>query len=369
MPVNAFDPMERDWFSKPSDALLSQMRRRGVTVAALSAALDGGFEAVRGLLEGEKPIDGPTAVALQNTVGGTAAFWLKRQANFERDLENTLLRIPEAEISDWLTKVPSPGEKPRGRLNTARQRDEIRRRLIYFNVASLGVWTRRYGLIRGETQFRTSPTYFSDDRAVSLWLRRGEIEASLVTTKPWSLQILQNNLDKIRELSRIRKPTIFIPRLRELCAEAGVALVIAQAPQGCRASGACRFIAEDKAMLLLSFRFRSDDQFWFSLFREIGHLILHGGRTFVDDEKTGADQLEQQADNFAAEQIIPLSKQAEFSKLRSSMDAIVRFSVSIRVAPGLVVGQMQHRQMIGRESMNFLKRRWTNEEISRLDNA
>ena len=259
--------------------------------------------------------------------------------------------------------MPSPTGKTRGRLSEARRRDEIRRRLVFFNVNNMRAWNVRYGCLRSETQFRTSPTLFSDEGAVSLWLRQGELEATLVDTEPWSPDKLRENLDGIRKLSKIGHPARFMPNLRQLCAKAGVALVIVRAPTGCRASGATRLIAPDKAMVLMSFRFRVDDQFWFTLFHELGHLLLHGAETFVDDEETIEDNREREANEFASACIIPESRRAEFERLTPNREAVLRFSVSIGIAPGLAVGQMQHRKMIGHDRLNTLKRHWTWNEL------
>ena len=159
------------------------------------------------------------------------------------------------------------------------------------------------------------------------------------------------------------QPTRFVPKLKELCAEAGVALVVVKSPKGCHASGASRLVTPDKAMILLSFRFRADDQFWFTVFHEIGHLLLHGAKTFLDDENTPDDESEQEANNFASSLIIPEARREEFHRLSGDRDAVMRFSVSIGVAPGLIVGQMQHQNMIGRNILNSLKRFWTWDEI------
>src|SRR4029077_8388237 len=92
----------------------------------------------------------------------------------------------------------------------------------------------------------------------------------------------------------------FIPRLRAICAEVGVAIVFLRAPAGCRAGGATRFPAATKAMIVLSFRYLSDDQFWFSFFHEIGHLLLHGDRsTFVDGDAADMTDKEKEANAFS----------------------------------------------------------------------
>jgi Zn-dependent peptidase ImmA (M78 family) len=116
-------------------------------------------------------------------------------------------------------------------------------------------------------------------------------------------------------------------------------------------------------MILMSFRHRSDDQFWFTLFHEIGHLLLHKGRAFVDEEETRESQAEREANDFAADCIIPSSRWNEFQQLTPDRDSILRFAVSIGVSPGLIVGQMQHEGRIDFGRMARLKRHWTWDEI------
>ncbi|MFX9089566.1 ImmA/IrrE family metallo-endopeptidase, partial [Acinetobacter baumannii] len=49
-------------------------------------------------------------------------------------------------------------------------------------------------------------------------------------------------------------------------------------------------LTPEKAMVLLSFRHLSDDHFWFTLFHEFAHLLLHNNQTFIDTDDTEVDQ-------------------------------------------------------------------------------
>lgn len=346
-----------DWFSKPGDSLRALMLRRGLAPHDVAEKLPGGIATLRRLLDGSCAIDKAHATALAGTVGGTASFWLKRQSNYEAALERAVDRAMATEADEWLL-LPVPGERPRGRLSFERRRLEVRRRLAFFNVGTINAWQARYGRICSETLFRTSQSFASDEGAVLMWLRCGEQGSDLVSTRPWNAGNLQDRLTAIRALSNVRKPELFLPKLKSLCAEAGVAVVIKKAPQDCRASGASRMVAPDKAMILLSFRGLSDDKFWFTVFHEIGHLLLHGAETFVDVDMEELDDREREANEFASRCIIPEDRVRDFKRLAADKSSVLRFSVSVGVAPGLTVGQMQHHQMIRRDQMNFLKRRW-----------
>jgi HTH-type transcriptional regulator/antitoxin HigA len=123
-------------------------------------------------------------------------------------------------------------------------------------------------------------------------------------------------------------------------------------------------VSPNKSMILMSFRHRSDDQFWFTLFHEIGHLLLHEAATFVDqDDTSDDDQSEREANHFASASLIPLDRVAELEDLNPNRNSILRFSRSVGVSPGVTVGQLQYRRVIGHNEMNGLKRRWTWDEI------
>lgn len=346
-----------DWFSKPGDSLRALMIRRGVSAQDVANRLSGGIATMKGLLDGTCAIDSEHAITLTGLLGGSISYWLCRQSNYDADLERALDRTSGPDADAWL-QLRVPGERPRGRLSDERRRAEVRRRLVFFNVGTIKAWEARYGRICDDTLFRTSEAFASDDAAMLMWLRSGELGADMVSTRIWNAGNLQDRLKEIRALSKVRRPEYFLPKLKALCAEAGVAVVVKRAPNGCRASGASRMVAPDKAMILLSFRGLSDDKFWFTVFHEIGHLVLHGAKTFVDADMEDLNESEREANEFASRTIIPEKRSSEFERLEAEKDSVVRFSVSVGVSPGLTVGQMQHRQMIEPHQMNYLKRHW-----------
>jgi HTH-type transcriptional regulator/antitoxin HigA len=351
------DMLEADWFSKPGDSLRALMQRRGTSALDIADRFDGGISTLKGLLNGSIAIDDKRARALANVLGGTGEFWLKRQAHYDSRLEiavEAAAKNPE----DWLDRVPLLGSRRRGVPNGAALREELRQRLVFFNVPTIASWQERYGRLLSNTRFRTSPSFESLNSSVLLWLRSGELESDLIETRIWSPGNLKDRLEAIRKLSKISQPYRFVPKLRMLCAEAGVAVVVVKTPQGCHASGASRTLAGDKAMILLSFRHRADDQFWFTVFHEIGHLLLHGADAFVDGDDTPENEFEREANDFASRCVVPENRLAEFGALTADRDAIIRFSVSVGISPGLTVGQMQHRRMLPHNRLNSLKRYW-----------
>jgi len=68
---------------------------------------------------------------------------------------------------------------------------------------------------------------------------------------------------------------------------------------------------------------------------------------------------ELEANDFAEKVLIPPSQEAALRVLPHEFKSIMRFARNLSVSPGIVVGQLQHRGLLPREKLNFLKKRYT----------
>jgi hypothetical protein len=148
-----------------------------------------------------------------------------------------------------------------------------------------------------------------------------------------------------------------------------VAVVFLPAPPGCPASGATRWLAPDKALLLLSLRYKTNDHLWFTFFHEAAHLVLHGKKLLFIDGIDGLDkEVEQEADRFAGAVLIPPAMADQLRLLGAAghvSEAVVRsLAAQIGIAPGIVVGRMQKEEWLPWTHLNGLKVRyaWTGGE-------
>jgi HTH-type transcriptional regulator / antitoxin HigA len=363
MPDASFQP---DWFSKPGDTLLTLMEQRELTFETVSERLGCKHSVVRGLLAGTVAVDDVLAIKLSEHVGGTPGFWKTRQTKYVAALSKAADAVPKDLGADWLKQFPHADIANHGWVERAGRRDQlIKSYLAFFGVNTPNEWSERYASFLKGTAFRTSPTFESKIGAISAWLRQGELEAAAVQCAPWQPKNLKQKLEELRVLTKAKTPSYFLPRLRKICSECGVAVVFVRTPAGCSASGATRFVSADKAMVILSFRHLTDDHFWFTFFHELGHLLLHkASMTFVDGEPGITSTMEVQANNFAANVLIPVDRLDELKGLPPRREQIIRFAFSVGVSAGVVVGQLQHYRVIKPNQMNFLKRRFDWQQLS-----
>lgn len=359
-----------DWASAPGDTIADILQDKGLSVADFADLMGHSPEKADNLLQGRATITIETARRLERVLGASLEFWVSRDYQYRQDIsrihvtdEEWLHELPVGDMVKfgWLKPAPLPA-------------DEMAACLRFFAVTDVPAWREAYAGLQEMAAFRTSPSFDSQPASVAAWLRQGEIEADVIECQTWDAEGFQESLSTIRTLTRRKDPSKFIPQLQRLCAETGVAVVVVRAPSGCRASGAVRFLSPTKALLQLSFRYLTDDHFWFTFFHEAGHLILHGERYFFSDTirgekswilegiETVSPSEEQGANEFAARTLVPSEFQAELSDLTADPREIIRFAVRLRVSPGIVVGQLQHLERIGYNQLNDLKRRFTWED-------
>jgi Zn-dependent peptidase ImmA (M78 family) len=112
-------------------------------------------------------------------------------------------------------------------------------------------------------------------------------------------------------------------------------------------------------------RGKSDDHLWFTFFHEAGHILLHGKKeVYIEAQEGGYQETkgiskEKEADLFAQEILIPKEAYKNFINGNDfSPDRILRFGELIGIAPGIIVGRLQHENIISFSQGNKLKKRF-----------
>ena len=183
-----------------------------------------------------------------------------------------------------------------------------------------------------------------------------------VEVKPYSEHKLKGFLEEFRAWTQ-EPPEVSIPKLRASLADCGVAFVLLPHLPKTRAHGATFWVSPDKVVVQMSIRGKWADIFWFSLFHELGHVLLHGKRkVFVEDgirEDPEVQKLEEEANAFASERLIPSDAYQEFLETGDlSRERIERFAKDVGVAAGIVVGRLQHQGILTHHQFNDLRDRY-----------
>ena len=354
---HAFRP---NWTSRPGSTILRILHERGQSTTSLARELSLSEHAVRDLLSGRTTIQSSLASQLATTLGASKAFWLARDRQYRQDIAHRHLTHPSNHEKPWLQTLPLRDMKRFGwiaeRSTTSLQ---VRECLRFFDIGQIELWHRHYATVVENTAFRKSDRFLSNLGAISAWFRQAELEAETITCAPWNPTLFRDVLPSIRSLTWTKNPAIFVPKLRKICADCGVAFALVPLPKGCTASGAIWFSDSSKATLILSARHLSDDHFWFTFFHEAGHLLLHSTEgPIIEEPEITSNEMEDEANTFASNLLIPDEYREELFSLSASPKRIFDFSKRIGVSPGIVVGQLQFYGRIPQNKSNHLKRRF-----------
>ena len=134
----------------------------------------------------------------------------------------------------------------------------------------------------------------------------------------------------------IEKPDAYLPEIKELLSNNGVAVVYLPNIEGSYLHG-LSFKEKNKIVLGLTCRYKDAERFFFSLFHELGHIILK----HLDMEYDKA--LEIEADAFARDNLInPLSYSNFIANGKFTIEDIKAFASSEGISLGIAIGRLQN---------------------------
>ncbi len=354
-----------DSVSAPGETLLEALEVRNMSQSELAKRMMRPVKTINEIVQGKTAITPETALQLEQVLSVPARFWLRREQRYREHLARLAAKEELQKWQSWLQEIPIKEMMKRGWIPEVQDKSQqVFEALKFFSVASPDAWRAIWE--NEEIAYRQSTKRTSSDGAITAWLRQGELEAQAVDCALYNEQAFREALVQIRALTA--QPIEDTQQeLVRLCAAAGVAVVFVQDLPKTGICGATRWVTATKALLQLSLRYKTDDQLWFTLFHEAGHILLHGKRKiFLElEQKT---QQEQEADAFAANVLINNEQWQQFTTQNTyrSKVGIEAFASSIGIAPGIVVGRLQHEKRIPFTDCNQLKRRldWHKEEAS-----
>lgn len=344
----------------PGDFLAEVLDDLNMSQADLARRMGRPAQAINEIVKGSKALTPETALQLEHVVGVPAHIWLGLEAEYRL----VMARRAEAEqVSREIHLLSSfPYKEMVGLGSIAARRkaeDKVRELRRFFGVASLlqlGQVTAYMPAFRLGGGVRQPSPY-----GLAAWLCCGAKEGSQLDTAPFNEVKLRALVPAFRDLTSAPASDV-ASGLQQLLAECGVAFVLFPHFPRTYAHGATFWIEpRKKAVLLSSARGRWADIFWFSFFHELGHLLLHGNTVFVEMDQSAETRMpeEEAADRFAQDSLVPPADYAAFVAGRDfSATAVTRFAQQAVIHPGIVVGRLQHEQLIAPDRLNSLRTRY-----------
>lgn len=340
-------PFRPDRVSSPGETLRETLEALPLSQTELAVRTGMSIKHVNQLVAGTASLTHDTAIKLERATGVPAGTWNALESSYRDSLSRSDEREALTRSKDWLKRMPVSALRAQGHVTATMHNpgELLQEVLIFFGVSSIDAWESAWA--KPSAAFLQSAAFDAEPGAVAAWLRLGEQAAKQVDTEPFDKAKLKAAIPALRSLT-VERPEIFWPEVERILSEAGVAVVLVPEVTGARASGATRWLSPTKALVQLSLRYKRNDHFWFALFHELAHVLLHGKKDVFVESKLGHDggrvSQESEANAFARTTLIPDELAHNLEGIQTYAD-VKRVARSVGVHPGVVAGRLHHDGM------------------------
>jgi HTH-type transcriptional regulator/antitoxin HigA len=349
----------------PGEIIKEELEERGWTQVDLAEILDRPLTLVNEIMTGRRAITPETAKGLGDAFGVDPQFFLNLESKYQlwRVAKNKGHDPAVVQRAELYAKVPV--------------RELVRRRCIE-RSGDFGVLQSRVLKFYGVQNLEQAPRLWpvaARTKAPELswghwaWLVRAKYVAQgVMVTAGFTDRSLAEAMENLKLLLHSPEETRQVPRI---LADAGIRLVIVEHFPKTKWDGACFWLDAKSPVVALSMRYDRIDYFWHTLMHELWHVEKrHGLKEHLPiDENIFGEESERPAqrspiegavDSLAASTLIPSEQLDDFiARIHPlySKTRIKGFAARLKVHPGLVGGQLQHRDKIDwRHSREMLAR-------------
>lgn len=336
----------------PGQLIADLLEQRGWTRRVLAVVLKTDEAALSKVIAGKRPLTAELALVLGELFGEAPERFLELQHKYDLARARLVSRPDpgRAVRAHLFGGLPIAAMISRGWLAAKDVRDvpRVESELVRFfgarSVADIEVLP--HAAKKTDLSDKATPAQLA-------WIYRVKQIAGEMLVPRYSTATGQDAIERLKPLREYPEEMRKVPRI---LAESGIRFVIVESLPGAKIDGVCFWIGESP-VVGLSMRHDRVDNFWFVLRHELEHVQRRhgqGGTVLLDADLEGAragvgddvDQEEREANEAAAEFCVPQDALRRFIARKDPFFAerdILGFARTIRVHPGLVAGQLQHK--------------------------
>lgn len=342
----------------PGEYLEEVLEDLGMSKDDLARRIERPASKLSPIFNGKKAITPDTALRLEKVVGVPAYIWTGLEAEYrltlarlDEEKQKERLKAEEKLVTKFCyNELVKLGEVEKH----TKPLDKVHELQRFFGTMSL---TTIPTLRRYQPAYRLGTIGKRSPEALAAWIRLGERRGIRIDCRPFKKKRLEMNMDYLRSMT-LNTSDIFMSNLTERLASCGIALVLCPHFPKTKAYGATFQLRDEKFVLMITIRESWADIFWFSLFHELGHILIHPMREVILED-CEQSQREKEADAFASDALIPPEEYERFVDNNCfDQQSILRFAKRIVIHPGIVVGRLQQDKRIKPQMLNDLRVRY-----------
>ncbi len=348
-----------DYYVIPGETLLEAIEHLNMTQIEFAKRMGMTEQSLVRIIKGEQPITQETAQKLELVTGTSNEFWMNLEAQYYKQKQFVEEHKRAKVYEVWLKQFPIKELITRKVIASFSDPVmQVRELLRLLRISSIDTFSGAVG--RMAALARSSAAYATNPVIAFTYISLGIMEAEKIIVEPFDRAKLKQILNKVKAMTA-ELPDDFSTRLQQLFASAGVALVYIPELRGVHLNGVSKWLSPTKAMIIMNIRGKMEDRFWFSLFHEAAHLLLHSKKQIYISDSTPDDEFEKDADKFAADFLIPESYNARIAAIQSKQE-IIDIAEGLGIAPGIVVGRYHHLSRKWNKYTELVRRlEWTNQ--------
>lgn len=340
-------------YRTPGHLIEDLLAARGWTQAVLAAVLGIDRTGINKLVKGARPIDAEMALRLSEIFGLEAEQFLELQKAY--DLARARIEFrPDPDLANraqLFGSFPIAEMIQRRWIEAADVQDmpKIESSLAKFfgvsNISEIEVFPH--------AAKRTN--VFGPCLPIQLaWLYRVKgIASEMLVARKFTPTIAQSVLSQLKPLMIGPEPARKVPKI---LAEAGIRFMIVEALSGSKIDGVTTWLDDHSPVIAMTLRHDRIDNFWFVLRHELEHVIQGHGKISamldveLEGDRAGTGQViaeeERIANSAASDFCVPNRSLDSFVARKSPLfrdNDLLGFAATLKVHPGIAVGQLQHR--------------------------
>lgn len=328
----------------PGEFIKDELEARGWTQLDLAEILGRDPVQINLIVNSKQAITPETATQLGDAFGTGAQFWLNLESAYQLSQVEPA-QSPVARRAMLYEKFPVREMVKRGWIEPSDNVEVLEKRLCdFFEINSLDEEPQLAHAARKSTK----GTLTALQKA---WLFRVRHLAKAVWASTFSTRSLNQCLAALSLMRRNRED---IRRVPQLLAEHGIRFVIVELFPSTKIDGVTLWLDKQSPVIALSFRFDRIDWFWHTLAHEMMHVQKRDGmlEPILDTDMVGEDAAQQSEserfiDSSACDFLIAQKDINKFIARKGpyySKYEISLFAERLKVHPGIIVGQLQHRK-------------------------
>ncbi len=321
----------------PGLILKEKLEASGWTQDELAAITGKNRSQITKILAGLTSISPEMAVVLAAAFGDSPEEWLLWGTQYEL----SLVEAPVDEITKrakFYADLPIRDMQKRGWLSLTADTTALEAEL-----------DRLLGQPMMQIAARKSDQFSDLSPKEKAWALRTRQLAATLLVPPYDEARLPQLIKKLRVLAAYPEE---VYKLSTVLTGFGIRFLIVEPLTGSTLDGAT-FWMDGVPVIAMTARFDRNDNFWFTFFHELGHVLAKDAYSFdsfgCNTEvgfQIGEPTAEAAADRFAADTLVPTAELTSFISRVAPLyqeTRIVQFSIRVKMHPGIILGQLHKR--------------------------